>query len=336
MNGAIDMKWEPADFRVGLVVLGAIAIVLATAVWLSPTITDRSEPLYTEYDRIDGIGEQALVMLNGYAIGRVASIEPLIRSDSSLAFRVRMQVRWTLSSGAPIPIREGTKARLVTPFPIGAGFINLEVPRGSGTRLQPGDIVPGVRASAAVDQMQSMAEQIGGEMTSTLVTARRVADDLSRTMATARVLMDTLHRTVETVHRGASIASAAVPDLVNGLRQELAVADSLLQALRPLAPAAKASIDSANLLMADSRRAVNEMSQVMNDRLPQVTRIIANLDTTTALLTHFSRQISDRPLRVLTGVKAPRGQPARTSRRDSTCRQGTACPPPTDSGATPR
>ena len=326
------MKWEAADLRVGLVVLGAVAILLATAIWLSPAITDRSKPLYTEYDRIDGIAENASVMLNGYAIGRVASIEPVIRSDSALAFRVRMQLRWTLANGAPIPLREGTKAKLVMPFPIGAGFINLEVPHGTGERLQPGDVVPGIRANAAVDQMQTMAEQLGGEMTTTLVTARKVADDLSRTMLSARVLMDTLHRTVETVHRGASVASAAVPDIVNGLRQELAVADSLLQSLRPLVPAAKASIDSANLLMTDSRRAVNEMSQAVNEKLPEIGRIIANLDTTTVLLTHLSRQISDRPLRVLTGVKAPPPKPpARTARRDTACVRGVTCIA-TDSG----
>ena len=330
------MKWEAADFRVGLVVIGAVAILLATAIWLSPTITDRSKPLYTEYDRIDGIAEQAAVMLNGYAIGRVASIEPVIRADSSLAFRVRMQVRWTLANGAPIPLREGTKARLVMPFPIGAGFINLEVPAGVGERLQPGDVVPGVRASAAVDQMQTMAEQLGGEMTTTLVTARKVADDLSRTMLSARILMDTLHRTVETVHRGAAVASAAVPDIVNGLRKELAVADSLLQALRPLAPAAQASLDSANLLMADSRRTVNEMSRALNEKMPQISSIIANLDTTTVLLTHFSRQISDRPLRVLTGVKVAPKPPARTARRDTTCAPGVTCPPAKDSGGRER
>lgn len=327
------MKWEAADLRVGLVVIGAIAILLATAIWLSPAITDRSEPLYTEYDRIDGIAENASVMLNGYAIGRVASIEPVIRSDSALAFRVRMQLRWTLANGAPIPLREGTKAKLVMPFPIGAGFINLEVPHGTGERLQPGDVVPGIRANAAVDQMQSMAEQLGGEVTTTLVTARKVADDLSRTMLSARILMDTLHRTVETVHRGATLATAAVPEIVNGLRKELAVADSLLQSLRPLAPAAKASIDSANLLMADSRRAVNEMSKVVNDKLPQIDRIIANLDTTTILLTHLSRQISDRPLRVLTGVKAPAPRPpTRSSRPDTVCARGAVCGAPRDSG----
>jgi ABC-type transporter Mla subunit MlaD len=326
------MKWEAADLRVGAVVLSAVAILLATAIWLSPAITDRSKPLYTEYDRIDGIAENASVMLNGYAIGRVASIEPVIRADSSLAFRVRMQLRWTLANGAPIPLRDGTKAKLVLPFPIGAGFINLEVPAGRGERLQPGDVVPGIRANAAVDQMQTMAEQLGGEMTTTLITARKVADDLSRTMFSARVLMDTLHRTVETVHRGAALATAAVPDIVNGLRQELAVADSLLQSLRPLVPAAKASIDSANLLMADSRKAVNEMSQAVNSKLPEIDRIIANLDTTTVLLTHLSRQISDRPLRVLTGVKSPPSKPpARTARACRIAPRGAPCTS-TDSG----
>ena len=297
------MKWEAADLRVGLVALGAVAILIATAIWLSPTITDRSKPLYTEYDRIDGIAEQANVMLNGYAIGRVADIEPLIRADSSLAFRVRMQVRWTLANGAPIPLREGTKARLVTPFPIGAGFINLEAPAGNGRRLEPGSTVPGIRASAGMDQLQTMAEQLGGEMTTTMVAARKVAAELSRTMTTARTLMDTLHQTVSTVHRGATQATDAVPELIGGLRRELAMADSLLQALRPLAPAARASIDSANLLMADSRRTVNEMSRTMTTKMPEITRIVANLDTTTTLLTNFSRQISKRPLRVLTGVK---------------------------------
>ena len=295
------MKWEAADFRVGLAVLGAIAILIGTALWLSPTITDPAQPLYTEYDRIDGIATQADVMLSGYRVGRVSDIRPVIRDDGSLAFRVRMQVNWTLDDGRPLPVREGTRARLVTPFPIGAGYIALEVPT-TGERLSPGATVSGVRAGATVDQMQTMAERITGEVTQTLVTARDVARDLSKTMVTARALMDTLTSTARVVERGATVAADALPTLLAGMQRELNLADSLLQELRPLGPAARASLDSANRLMGDSRRAINELTKAMGTNGPKVEAIMANLDTTTRLLTHFSREVSRRPLKVLTGV----------------------------------
>lgn len=295
------MRWEAADFRVGLAVLGALAILLGTALWLSPTITDSTRPLYAVYDRIDGIGDHADVLLSGYRVGRVSDIDPVVRDDGSLVFRVRMQLDWTLDGGRPLPLREGTTARLVTPLAFGSSYIVLDVPP-IGERLEPGATIPGTRAAAAVDQMQTMAEHLTGEVTLTLSTARDVAMDLGRTMTAARHLMDTLTQTARVMERGATAAADGLPQLIASMQKELAVADSLLQELRPIGPAARASLDSAGLLMSDSRRAVNELTRALGTNAPKVDAIIANLDTTTRLLTHFSREVSRRPLKVLTGV----------------------------------
>lgn len=291
------MKWESSDFTVGAVVVGAALILLAAFLWLSPAVSARTYRLYTEFDRIDGLGQQANVTLRGYTIGSVGAIEPRMGSDGALRFRVRLDIQSRLASGDSLRLPEGTTARLVPPPVIGAGFIVLDPPLSGGPPLEPGATLPGLRSTAIVEQMQGISGDVSGQVVETMVTARELMDSV-----TAAVLV---------ANRAMLQTSSAIPALVAGLERQLVTTQELTEELRghinTLTPATIASIDSATLLLSDSRRLVNDLQSMVSSTAPEMRDILANLDTTSILLTHFVRQVSARPWKVMTGVQPPAG-----------------------------
>ncbi|HUF12019.1 MAG TPA: MlaD family protein [Longimicrobiales bacterium] len=293
------MKWERADLGVGLAVVGAVVVLMATLLWLSPAVSRDTYVLETEFTQIGGIAEQAPVYLRGYAVGRVADIEPHMGGDGNLAFRVLLNIQARVGSGDSLLLPVGTVARLVPPPVIGAGFITLELPRdgGSGVFLQPGSRIPGIRDTPMLDQVQTISDSMTAELAVTLETARRLMGTLEQTAGAA----------------GGMIASTAtdVPLLLRELREQLRLAQELTSDMRThmatLVPTTVATIDSTQALLSDSRALLRRLDATIADHTPTIASILANLDTTTLLLEHVSRQVAERPLSVLRGWQPPVG-----------------------------
>jgi ABC-type transporter Mla subunit MlaD len=291
------MKWERTDLAVGVVVIAATVVLVAALLWVSPLTGSRTYELYTEFDRIDGIARQAPVLLHGYPIGRVSSIEPHVRADGRLVFRVQMNVQRELGSGDTLHLPAGTLARLVPPSVVGTGFLVLEPPAEPGPGvLAAGATIPGVHDAAIMDQVAAMTPLL--------------SEELVRTLATARTLMDTLVLTTSTATQTMVATTAQMAPLLATVQQQLIAAGELTQDMRghlgALTPAAVATIDSVQGLMSDSRRLLGDVNRMMVAREPEMAGIVANLDSITALLHHTARQVSARPYRVFTGVAPPR------------------------------
>lgn len=295
------MKWERSDFAVGAVVLLASVMLMGSFLWLSPAISTQAYPLYTEFDRIDGIAKQANVVLRGYNVGRVAEIEPRMDREEGLRFRVRLSIHARLASGDSLLLPEGTVARLIPPPVIGAGYILLEPPPATAPPLSPGSVIRGVRTEPIVEQVQGLTENLSGEVLATMLTARTLMDSVTVAMGQTNAA---LARTTD-----------ALPALLMGLEQQLAATHALTTRLHDelgaVTPTATAAMDTASLLMSDSRRLVQELHHTVQTTTPEIHEILAQLDTTTILFTHFIREVSERPWRVLTGVRPPPGLGAR-------------------------
>lgn len=303
------MKWEPADLTVGAVVLGAALILAATLVWLSPAVSQRSYPIFAEFDRIDGIAERAPVYLRGYEVGRVSAITPHLDEGGELVFRVQLNVYRRLASGDSLHLPVGTRARLMPPPVIGTASIVLQPPLRGGAPLEPGDVIPGEREPAILDQVQTLTVELAGELTDAMVSARILIDTLTRTVREA-------NRTVSSANRAVETLGDELPALLAAVHSQVDAAGLLLDELRSqtgtLLPAAGASIDSLQIVISDSRKLVADVQRLLAASEPEITTILANLDSTALLLHHFVRQISDRPWRIFTGVEPPAGlaQPA--------------------------
>ncbi len=291
------MKWESSDLTVGAVVVAAVVILLGSFLWLSPAVAGNTYPLYTEFDRIDGVNNQSNVVLRGYTVGRVGSIVPRVTEAGNLRFRVQLDIDAQLASGDSLLLPEGTTARLVPPPVIGAGYILLETPDHRAGTLAPGSTIPGTRNTAVIEQVQGMTDNVSSEIIATL--------------STARSLMDSVNAAVGTANRALSETSNLIPPLVEDLHQQLeataALTSDIQQQVNTLSPAALATIDSVSALLSDSRALVGRIHGTVATSQPEIASILAHLDTTSILLTHFMREVSEKPLRVLSGVKPPPG-----------------------------
>lgn len=296
------MKWERADLGVGAAVTGAVVVLVGTLIWLSPAVSRDTYPLETEFAQIGGISTQNPVFLRGYEVGRVADIEPQMGADGTLSFVVRLNIQARVGSGDSLLLPVGTVARLIPALPVGSGSIVLDLPRDgiSAGFLEPGSRIPGVRETPLVDRVQTTTDSMTAE--------------LAITLRTARELMGTLQETAGAAGGMIAGTSEQVPALLTELQRELVLAQQLTTEMREhmqsLVPTTVATIDSTQALLAESRALLRRLDSTIETQTPTIASILANLDTTTLLLEHVSRQVAHRPLSVLRGWQPPEGDGA--------------------------
>jgi ABC-type transporter Mla subunit MlaD len=289
------MKWERTDLVVGFVVLGGVGALLVVLLWVSPFSGDGTYTLHTEFERVEGLGKQAPVYMNGFQVGRVGDIQPRITRDGPLVFQVTLHIQRVLSSGDSLRIPVGTRARMVPPYVMGSGFIVLEAGAWNAATLAAGAKIPGMHDTPLMEQVADMTPMLN--------------DEVVQTLATARELMDSLIVTTGTASRTMAATSAQMAPLFLTMQQQMLAAGDLSQEIRShlatLTPATVATIDSVQALMADSRRLMSDMNRMLVAREPEISDLMASLDSTVTLLHHTVRRVSARPYRILTGVGAP-------------------------------
>ena len=284
------MKSERTDLLVGAMMVGAVVLTGVIAFWLWPSLGSTEYRIYTRFDSVEGITPQAPVYVRGYQVGQVDRIEPQTAPDGSLAFRVRMTFQGELASGELLRVPSGSKAYLTPPqIPIGSGAIVLELPPGRSRPLATGSTIPGLRRPAAMDDAKLVMTTLSGELAQTLLTARTM-------MTAAATAATSLDQTV-------AGANSALPLLVGGLDRELAAVEALTRSMDAefarLGPSAATSLDTLVSLLSDSRELVQRLSHLTATTTPQVAGIMARLDSTSATLDEFTRQLSERPMGVL-------------------------------------
>ena len=155
------MKWERADLRVGLIVFGAVGIAAAAIIWLrGGKVGPR---YYTDFDRIGGLAVQTPVQIQGFSVGRVSDITPIVAQDGAMRFRVGLRIETTLEDGSRFPIETGTHARIQQPSIIGNPVIVLEPPPTRGVPLPPG-MIPSIASADMIDQVQKLVNEAGGQV----------------------------------------------------------------------------------------------------------------------------------------------------------------------------
>jgi len=290
------MKWERADFRVGLIVLGAVGIAAGAIVWLRG---GKEGPRYfSEFDRIGGLAVQTPVQIQGFSVGRVTDITPIIAADGAVLFRVGLRIEATLADGSAFPIESGTHARIQQPSIIGSPVIVLEPPATRGPPMKPG-MSPSAASPNMIDQVQQLVTDAGNQVTAALLRTVGLVDSLQTTLAVVRRAADRSALVAESTQ-------AAVPRLVASVDKAISHTDSMVQEFRRIAPESHALLDSIGAVVPDLRAAVRTAATAATDADPPVRRIIANLDSTSATLKILARELSKHPFKTFfNGVKPP-------------------------------
>jgi ABC-type transporter Mla subunit MlaD len=309
------MKMERTDVAVGLVTCIALVVVAGVVIWLARGGREETYELYTQFADIAGVAPQAPVFLRGYEIGRVRDIQPLFTETGPL-FVVRMDVRWQLAgSNTRTTLPRGTTALLRPPPLIGTATIELEIADEPGMPLlEPGDTIIG-RAERTLAQQ---ASSLGGGL----------VFDAGETMAAARDMLVAITAASASAQQLLEATSTGVPDVMARVSGQLEATAALTEELRlqvgTLTPALARTVDSLNALVGDSRMLVGRITESVDVAQPDLAAIIANLERTSLVLEHFTREVAQRPTRLLTGVAVPSADslrailpapPSRTSAR---------------------
>jgi ABC-type transporter Mla subunit MlaD len=302
------MKWDNTDLKVGLLVLGALLVGVASFIWVGRIGRQNVAPLYTDVTDVQGISAESPVFLNGFNVGRVSEVQPRVGDGGQLLFRLRMDILWRLEN-APMPLHRGLRARIQPPtLDIGRGSIVLEMPaedpaaragaKSGAVALRPGEVIPSVKMGGTTNRMQLVVDSVGRDLRLVIAQVETLVQSLNVTVATAT-------STIRSANSVLASVSEDLPGIMGGVRANLASADSLIKGLHSVTPATVATLDSVRALLGDSRVAITRATEFLDANEPQIASTLANLDNASAVLSNLLREVSRRPIKAITGVRPP-------------------------------
>jgi ABC-type transporter Mla subunit MlaD len=280
----------------GLFVLGAIGVMLGALI-ITSGLLHRRYDVYMRTGNARDLTQDTRVLLQGLAVGRVRQVNPLLDSASgSLTFVARLSIDAEFPNGARVSIPRGTRAVIEQPNPIAAPVIQLIMPESGGqVPVRPGDTIPSERVQGAMDALGRLAGDL--------------SEELRQTIRETRLLVRQTTRTARETERLVTVSAPRVEEVLSQLSTSLERADRMLADLGPrVAPLT----DSLTAVLADTRRALRQMTTLAQtadslageNRAP-IQETIQHLHHSAVLLEHFADQVSRRPTRLLTGVQPP-------------------------------
>ncbi|MGH7615213.1 MAG: MlaD family protein [Gemmatimonadales bacterium] len=288
------MESTRQDFIVGLVIVGAIAVVvgalLATSGW-----GERRYNLYLRTTNADGLMADSKVVLQGLEVGRVVNVSPRVDSTTrTISFVAKLSVMERFPSGANVRLPLGTRGQLEPASQISASvLIRLVLPdstRLGVALLAAGDTIDADRKASVLDQVAEAAQHLSKEVEGVLHRTNQTLEHIDGILAQANGLIRDVKPSVETTLKDLSTTMGRVSALVQ--RLDPGLADSVSSAL---------GLSNRLLLRLDSL--VARASEVTTENRADVRTAVANLTQLTRQLNHLTDEVSRRPYRFLTGVK---------------------------------
>ncbi|HXW96586.1 MAG TPA: MlaD family protein [Gemmatimonadales bacterium] len=296
------MRTRTADALVGLLVVGAVLVILV-AIVVTRGWTERRIILYMLSPTVQDLKQDTPVYLQGLAIGEVASISP--QADTVLntrpEFLVALRLRERYANGVPIRLPAGTKGTISSSGLIGAASIALELPRvPSGRTLTPGDTIRGEALQGWSEGLKDVIDTLKTQVSDILHETRTLIATVNRTASTAQTelastgpeLRSTLASTRQVLNR--------LEPMIEQTRRTLASTDTTVTSLQ----------DSLTALLGDTRKLVSHadtltmsIAQTTHDVSPDVRRTLKNVYVMSAKLDYFIDQVSRRPHRLFTGIR---------------------------------
>ncbi|MEX2182236.1 MAG: MlaD family protein [Gemmatimonadaceae bacterium] len=298
-------QWGAADRRAGIILAIVAVLLVGTLGWLALDVTGPEERWYADFDRVEGLALQAPVRVEGFTVGRVTAVQPLIGADGHVRFRVSLRIPVTRD---PIPLPEGTVARISPPLLAGQGALELVRPIGMAATLSAGSVLPGELAPGLV-----------GELALTVERLRRTAESITRLSDTMTTLSAGVRGDITGVARSASAMLVRAESTIAALQSEIAGLGEVVDAGRQVPERIVALVDSLDRLAGETRAAIVRADGMLAAEGPQIRRIVAQLDTATAAMNHVIKRFARRPLRIFTGLDTtnfPPPAPLDTTRRD--------------------
>lgn len=282
------------DFTVGLVIVGAIAVVvgalLATSGW-----GERRYDLYLRTASAEGLTADSRVYLQGLEVGRVTRVSPRVDSTTrTISFVARLSMIERFAGGADLRLPAGTRGQLEPASQISTSVLIRLVLPDSGTRssrlLAAGDTITSERKIPVLDQVAEVAQSLSKEVEEVLHRTHQSLERVDAIMTQANGILKDVKPDVQATLANISATMGQVNKLVQ--RLDPGLADSVAGAL---------ALSNHVLLRVDSLAA--QASQMTAENRQDIRTAVGNLTQLTKQLNHLTEEVSRRPYRLLTGVK---------------------------------
>jgi ABC-type transporter Mla subunit MlaD len=283
------------DFYVGLLIVGAIALVvgalIATSGW-----GERRYDLFLRVTSADGLSQDTKVSVQGLAVGRISSVSPRVDSVTRrISFIAQLSVKERFSDGSILRLPIGTRAEIVQPSQISPAMeVQLILPDSLGrgrAYLDAGDTLDSRRKGGALEAFAQVASDISNNLKDAL---RQTTRTLVRVQSTVTQTERTLRDVTPNVER--TLGSVATT---------MGRVDSLIERLHRggFADSVAATIAGTNRLLVRLDSLAREASALTTENRADLRATVMNLTEASRQLNHFVDQMTRRPYRALTGVK---------------------------------
>jgi ABC-type transporter Mla subunit MlaD len=282
------------DFIVGLVIVGALAVVvgalLATSGW-----GERRYDLYLRAASAEGLTADSKVLLQGLEVGRVNRVVPRVDSATrTVSFIARLSMIERFSGGVDLRLPAGTRGELEPANQFSpAVLIRLVLPdssRRTGRLLTEGDTIETTRKVPVLDQVAEVAQHLSTEVEEVLHRTHQTMEHVDAILAQANGVLKDVRPSIETTLADVSTTMGRVTKLVQ--RLDPGLADSVSSAL---------AVSNRVLLRIDSL--ASQANEMTTENRADVRTAVANLTQLTRQLNHLAEEVSRRPYRLVTGVK---------------------------------
>ncbi len=273
-------------FVVGLFVLSGIILFLLLLAKISIT-SSSSDSYFVEFENVTGVKDGILVTYNGYQIGSVSSVQPVIQ-NGKVTYRLSLQVK----SGWKIPV--DSHAQIVMPAIISDK--QIDIIQGTATEsLKPGE---NIKTIESVDIMQ-LVDSI----------AKELSQFIPESTKNVEVLLNKLNASADQVNLLLS------PDNVESLSRLFSHAESSAGSLSKLATGFEQMsqqlgdiLNKTEMLVDDNsddlRYTILEMKNSVDAVSSRIESIMYNLDHTSQNMNELSRTLRNNPAAVL-GSRPP-------------------------------
>lgn len=285
-------RWDASDRRAGTILFVIVMAVVTALGWLAVDVPQADELWYAEFAQAGGLVEQAPVQVEGFTVGRVTAVRPVIDEAGLVRFRVTLRIPMTRD---PIPMPEGTVARLIPPAVVGQATIALVRPVSGSAVMAPGSTFPGEVLPSLSDEVARTVTELRRVALSANEHLSQLSDSLSSVARGVRGDVGTLAVSVQQVLGRAELALAAI-------ERDVQVLGEVLDDARPIPGRTVALLDSLGALATELRVTTARMDSLTVSESPAIRRIVAQLDTASVAVNYVLKRFARRPMRFFTGI----------------------------------
>ena len=273
-----------------------MAAVLLYALYRITGHSAKGDTYFTHFPNVAGIKEGSVVTYEGFEVGNVAKVEPVVR-EKRTAYRVTLNLR------KPVSMPVDSQAVIATPGLLSAPLIEIKEGRAAEILAAGGDI-PGRNRIDLMESVAALASELGTiTETSIKPLLAQIGQSVPPAMADMRSTMERINRTagrVETLFSEQNVShwNRLLKNADQASDNALKLSGNALKLSTELSGVRseiEGLVKDSRALVDDSRGLVGRSGKDLKALLGRVDATLYQLESAGRNLNEFSRTIRENP-----------------------------------------